>query len=300
VGSGPSVTDLTVTDLTSKRPREGWDFVLRGQNAIPALGEYWSGRPHIHLVRFDEQAETAPENERRNHRIFASILARVAPLIQSSRTMTLPPTLRSFDDYGAYVTSATSLWVWSKQGIRNQWPRRDPNRGHLIYERQLVVELLEYGYMLHRSLYHRMEQLNSSDEIAAVRFQILDLRRRMREASHAGEIRDLLNAGWKEMSLPELLQDIEVGLSMRENDRRANDTNRATRIGFALTIVFGLVAVPALAEQLISPLWNLSGLPTPVNPELAKLVSILIAFLIVIPTVGVITFMSGRQSRRRA
>jgi hypothetical protein len=145
-----------------------------------------------------------------------------------------------------------------------------------------------------------MEQLNSSDEIAAVRFQILDLRRRMREASHAGEIRDLLNAGWKEMSLPELLQDIEVGLSMRENDRRANDTNRATRIGFALTIVFGLVAVPALAEQLISPLWNLSGLPTPVNPELAKLVSILIAFLIVIPTVGVITFMSGRQSRRRA
>jgi hypothetical protein len=145
VGSGPSVTDLTVTDLTSKRPREGWDFVLRGQNAIPALGEYWSGRPHIHLVRFDEQAETAPENERRNHRIFASILARVAPLIQSSRTMTLPPTLRSFDDYGAYVTSATSLWVWSKQGIRNQWPRRDPNRGHLIYERQLVVELLEYG-----------------------------------------------------------------------------------------------------------------------------------------------------------
>jgi hypothetical protein len=122
----------------------------------------------------------------------------------------------------------------------------------------------------------------------------------MREASHAGEIRDLLNAGWKEMSLPELLQDIEVGLSMRENDRRANDTNRATRIGFALTIVFGLVAVPALAEQLISPLWNLSGLPTPVNPELAKLVSILIAFLIVIPTVGVITFMSGRQSRRRA
>ena len=300
MGSGPSVTDLTVTDLTSKRPREGWDFVLRGQNAIPALGEYWSGRPHIHLVRFDEQAETAPENERRNHRIFASILARVAPLIQSSRTMTLPPTLRSFDDYGAYVTSATSLWVWSKQGIRNQWPRRDPNRGHLIYERQLVVELLEYGYMLHRSLYHRMEQLNSSDEIAAVRFQILDLRRRMREASHAGEIRDLLNAGWKEMSLPELLQDIEVGLSMRENDRRANDTNRATRIGFALTIVFGLVAVPALAEQLISPLWNLSGLPTPVNPELAKLVSILIAFLIVIPTVGVITFMSGRQSRRRA
>ena len=214
--------------------------------------------------------------------------------------MTLPPTLRSFDDYGAYVTSATSLWVWSKQGIRNQWPRRDPNRGHLIYERQLVVELLEYGYMLHRSLYHRMEQLNSSDEIAAVRFQILDLRRRMREASHAGEIRDLLNAGWKEMSLPELLQDIEVGLSMRENDRRANDTNRKTRIGFALTIVFGLVAVPALAEQLISPLWNLSGLPTPVNPELAKLVSILIAFLIVIPTVGVITFMSGRQSRRRA
>jgi hypothetical protein len=173
----------------------------------------------------------------------------------------------------------------------------DPNRGNLIYQRQLVVELLEYGYMLHRSLYHRMEQLNGSDEIAAVRYQILDLRQRMRQASHAGEIRDLLNAGWKEMSLPELVQDIEVGLSMRENDRRAADTARATRIGWALTTVFGLVAVPALAEQLIAPLWKLSGLTVTTNPALEKVASIFIAFLIVIPAVGITTLLYGRRPR---
>jgi hypothetical protein len=144
-----------------------------------------------------------------------------------------------------------------------------------------------------------MEQLNSSAEIAAVRLQILDLRRRMREASHAGEIRDLWNAGWIEMSLPELLQDIEVGLSMRENDRRAADTIRATRIGWALTTVFGLVAVPALAEQLIAPLWKLSGISTPANPALEKVTSIRLAFRIVIPAVSVITFLSGGRSRPR-
>ncbi len=179
-----ALTIFHVAAFLSKRPREGWDFVLRGQNTTPALGEYWSGRPHVHLVRFDGQAETAQDNEKRNYRMFACILQRVPPSAQVSRATTLPQSLRLFDDYGTYVNSAMSLWVWSRRGLRRERPRMDPNRGNLIYERQLVIELLEYGYMLHRSLYHRMEQLESSDEIATVRFQILELRRRMREASH--------------------------------------------------------------------------------------------------------------------
>ena len=292
---GIALTIFHVAAFLSKRPRDGWSYFLSGQNPVPALGAYWSGRPHVHLVRFDGQAETAVENEKRNYRDFASILWRVSPLEGPSRTITLPPTLRLFDDYGAYVTSAISLWVWSKRGLEHERQRMDPNRGNLIYQRQLIIEVLEYGYMLHRSLYHRMEMLRSSSEIAAVRFQILDLRRRMREASHAGEIRDLLNAGWKEMSLPELRQEIEEGLSMRELDRRAAETLRATRIGWALTTVFGFVAVPTLAEQLISPLWNISGIPAPASTELQKVLSVAVALLVVATVVIASAFMSGRR-----
>src|SRR5229473_413225 len=72
---------------------------------------------------------------------------------------------RPFEDYNAYVTSPSSLWVWSKKGLREQEPRADANRGNLIYEQQAMMEALEYGYMLHRGLYHRVKQLRSTDQV---------------------------------------------------------------------------------------------------------------------------------------
>ena len=89
------------------------------------------------------------------------------------------------------------------------------------------------------------------------------------------------------MSLPELRQDIEEELSIRENDRRAADTLRTTRIGWALTTVFGFVAVPALAEQVVSPLWRFVGLPIPANYDLQKIAAVGVSILIVVPIVGI-------------
>jgi hypothetical protein len=289
-----AITIFHVLAFQSGLPRDGWSFLIKGHGVIPFLGDYWSGRPHVHLVRFDDQSDTAEANEKRNHRVFASILSRVPPSGKPVRTIKLK-NLRPFDDYGAYITSATSLWVWSKQGLERERPRMDANRGNLIYERQLLVEILEYGYMLHRSLYHQMERLPSSRRIAAVRLQILDLRRRMREASHSGEIRDLLNAGWEEMSLPQLRQDIEEELSIRENDQRAADNLRTTRIGWALTTAFGFVAVPALAEQVLTPLWHVSGIASPANTDLEKVLAVGISILIVLPVVWLSAILFGRK-----
>ena len=85
----------------------------------------------------------------------------------------LPKSERSLQDYGAYVTSACSLWVWSLDGLSGQAKSMDPNRGNLVYERQVLAELLEYGYMLHRSLYHRVEKFSTTAEVIAVRRDIL-------------------------------------------------------------------------------------------------------------------------------
>lgn len=290
-----AITVFHVIAFHSSLPGDGWAFLLKGYGAISSPGDYWSARPHVHLVQFDDQAETAEANEMRHQQDFLSILSRVPPSGKPARVMKLPENLRRFDDYGAYITSASSLWVWSKQGLERERPRMDANRGNLIYERQLLVEILEYGYMLHRSLYHRMERLSSSRRIAEVRLQILDLKRRMREASHSGEIRDLLNAGWKEMSLPELRQDIEEELSIRENDQRAEENLRTTRIGWAFTTVFGFVAVPALAEQIVTPLWHFLGIPTPANTDLQKVIAVGITILIVVP----VTWLSTRLFARR-
>jgi hypothetical protein len=126
-------------------PRQGLLFLLFGQPALPELGEYWSGRPHIHIVRFQHQKQTATENHKHFGSEFARILARTAAPI-ANITKQMPEDARFFEDFNAYITSPCSLWIWSKKGLEDQAANEDPNRGNFIYERQAVMELLEYGY----------------------------------------------------------------------------------------------------------------------------------------------------------
>jgi len=262
-------------------PREGLSFLFFGQPALPELGAYWSGRPHIHIIRFQHQKETASENHKHFGPDFSRILARV-PSGGARMKTHLPESARLFEDYNAYVTSSSSLWVWSKKGLREQEEQEDVNRGNFIYERQAIMELLEYGYMLHRGLYHRVEQLGSTAQVMSMRKDILRLRLRMRESSHSGEIRELLENGWKELGVPALASEIESALALRESEMRSLDTLRSTQVGWAIAIVFGFVAVPALAEQFVMPLWNLLKIH-PVGDTLkAKLIADGFAMLLIV------------------
>jgi hypothetical protein len=288
--SGSETDDLKSVALTIfytaafivGRPRMGLEFLLRGQLPAPAMGDFWSGRPHIHLVRFGKQCKTASENETRHGSDFGRILCRVPILDDDEARRALPKDARLFEDYGAYVTSTSSLWVWSRNGLSQQEPWMDPNRGNLIYERQVIAELLEYGYMLHRGLYHRVETFSTTAEVTSVRKEILKLQRKMREASHSGEIRDLLENGWKELGLPALVSEIDAGLRLRESETQAKEILRSTRVGWALTAVFGFVAVPALADQVIQPIWKLTPFHQFTNSSLEKVVADGIAMLIVL------------------
>ena len=113
------------------------------------VGRFWSGRPHIYLVRFGNQCKTASENESKHGPHFGRIISRAAALDDEAAKSALPKDARLFEDYSAYVNGAATLWVWSKGGLSTE--HMDANRGNLIYERQALAELLEYGYMLYRT-----------------------------------------------------------------------------------------------------------------------------------------------------
>lgn len=264
------------------RPRMGLAFLLLGQVSPPAVGEFWSGRPHIHLVRFRNQGKTASENEAVHGADFGRILCRVPVLDDAEARRVLPKDARLFQDYGAYISSACSLWVWSTDGLLAQKQFMDPNRGNLIYERQVIAELLEYGYMLHRGLYHRVEEFRTTAEVVSVRREIIVLRRKMREASHSGEIRDLLENGWHELGLPMLVSETDELLRLRESETGSLEALRSTRVGWALTVVFGFVAVPALAEQVILPLWKLTPFRQFADPSLTTVVADGVALAVVV------------------
>ena len=277
------------------RPRVGLAFLLLGQRPLLLLGEFWTGRPHIHLVRFREQCNTASENEARHGSDFARILSRVPVLGDAEAKRMLPKDARLFQDYSAYITSASTLWVWSMDGLSEQEPWMDPNRGNLIYERQVLAELLEYGYMLHRSLYHRVEALSTTAEVIAVRRAILHLRLRMREASHSGEIRELLENGWNELGLTDLASEIDAGLELRASETRSMEALRSTRVGWALAIVFGFVAVPTLADQVIQPIWKLTRFHIVADPSLTTVISDGIAVFMVLLVLIVALFALSRR-----
>lgn len=254
-------------------PRTGISFLLLGPRLPPHLGDFWSGRPHIHLIRFGGQMDTASENELAHGNAFAAILARTP-----ATGLDLSEDLRLFEDYSVYIGATASLWVWAKKGLKQQQKWSDPNRGAFIYERQAVMELLEFGYMLHRGFYHQVEQLQSTDQVMATKRQILHLRLRMREASHSGEIRRLLEAGWKELGLPTLAQEIEEALSLRESEMRSLDAFRATRVGWIIATIFGLVAVPGLADQVVIPIWHISKIHPVTDIDHVKVVAAMLAF----------------------
>jgi hypothetical protein len=276
-----ATTIFHTTAFIAGCPRMGLPFLLWGQAPGPAVGEFWSGRPHIHLVRFRDQRRTASENEDHHGADFGRILGRVPTIDEATARQGLPEDARLFQDYGAYITSTCSLWVWSLDGLSAQERTMDPNRGNLIYERQVLAELLEYGYMLHRSLYHRVERFSSTAKVISVRREILRLQHNMREASHSGEVRELLENGWKQLGLPQLISETDAGLRLRESETRSAEALRSARIGWALTIVFGFVAVPILAKQAIQPIWKLTPFHQFSDPSLTTVVSDGIAFVLV-------------------
>jgi hypothetical protein len=274
-------------------PRSGLSFLLRGPKVPPSIGRFWSGRPHVHVIRFHGQRETASENNEIHAEAFYSILSRTPNLARA-----LPQNLRLFEDYSAFVTASSSLWIWSKQGLKHEASRKDPNRGNYIYERQMLMELLEYGYMLHRGLYHRVENFQSADQVMDVKRYLLELRLRMRESSHSGEIRELLEAGWNALGLPMLVSDIDAGLALRESEVRSADSMRATRVGWVIATVFGIVAVPGLADQLVTPAWHVMKMHPITDPDKMKLLAAGIASCFILMILTLSLSLTSRRRRR--
>jgi hypothetical protein len=249
------------------RPRKGLGFLLRGQQRIPEIGGFWSGRPHIHLIRFQDQREIATDNEEAHAASFGSIMLRSNAAEPSLTRSHLPTDARIFQDYASYISNSLSLWVWSLSGLRQQEPWADSNRGHLIYEHQSIAELLEYVYMLHRALLERASSYTGERDISRARLDLLTIEQEMADASHFGEIRDLLERGWNAMGLESIRSRIRNSLEIRETQASRREARLITQIGLALNILFGFIAVPSMAEQVLKPLWKVLKLPRPTANE---------------------------------
>jgi hypothetical protein len=250
-------TLFSVIGFVLSNPRRGFAFVLLGQRRLTLRGNWWNGRPHVHLIDFEGQCSSAKENIQMFGAEFGWILGRVAGGKSKTGLRYLSKDLRHFDDYSVFITESASLWVWSKKGIDRQSAYADPNHGHLIYEHQAIIELLEYGYILHRALLAKTNMTQNANEVLSARWAINQLNSDMNDVSHFGELRDLLHHGWKAMRIENLQARISESLSIRQAESSLRETRDNERMRRWLTVLFGVIATPTLASKVLDPIWKL-------------------------------------------
>lgn len=272
----------TATGIAISGLRKGAHLLLKGQRPPLKLGNYWLARPHIHITRHYGQMETAEENEKLFGDSYGWIMGRLVREDPDLGRRYLPNDLRPFGDFAAYIALQGSLWVWSQSGLRQSEVWALPNDSHLIYENQPKAELLDYGYMLHRRVAATVAQLGTSTEVLRTHQDLIELKLRMSEASVFGEIRELLTKGWEEMGVPRIQELIAESLATRHAQETAAEQERTVRWDTTLTVVFGIIAVPTLATELIEPAWNWLRFWRPSDSNAARLLFNGVAFVIVV------------------
>jgi hypothetical protein len=303
-GHGDTLASLaqmifSIVGFVGSDPRSGVSFLLLGQRRIILPGNYWCGRPHIYLLDFEGQKSSATENVKTFSREFGWIHGRHPGGSSEQGLRYLPEDMRHFDDYSTFLSQTASLWVWSNAGKERQEEWADLNRGHLIYEQQATIELFEYGYMLHRALHARVEEAESSAQIHELRWALNHLQSSIADATHFGETRELLHAGWEKAGVSDLKARIVEGLSIRSDQTAVRDARESERIGRWLIIVFGVVAVPPIANEVLSPLWVLLGWWQPELESAASLFFIAIAITLVAAVVASVSVWSKKASNRK-
>ncbi|NOT04670.1 MAG: hypothetical protein HOP27_08745 [Anaerolineales bacterium] len=262
--------------------RQGLSFLLHGPKKPLNIGNFWSGRPQIHITQFDGQKNKASENEKSFKSELGWIMGRVTRKKPETGERYLPKNSRFFEDYGAYIAAQGTLWVWAKQGLRQEKSWSDPNRGHLVYENQVKCEFLDYGYMHYRRLAEVSGYLEKTNEILSLRQDLVQLEIKLNEAPVYGEIRDMMMQGWENMGVNQLKSVITEMSAIRQTQATILEERHNFIWQTVLTLVFGLLAIPSIASQLIKPIWELSGLPRSPIESLAALDDMAVAFPLVL------------------
>ena len=258
-------------------------------------GNYWVGRPYVHLVRFAGQASTATANEKRHALAFAQLVMKTTARAQRDRVLAhLPDDMRTFEDANAYLTRGLGLFVWSGQGLAQHGaPLAD--RNSYVIESQVKAEVAEHAHMLARALYDTANDVADADRVFDLRARLLRLRAALDMPSPFGEVSDMIRQALAAFGFNALTEGVQDRLALREAVVTARDRRRDERSRRALTLLFGLIAAPALATTVVEPIWQAAGWSSPTSSGLDPLVYTLVAAACLLALAFAVTGASRRS-----
>jgi len=269
-------------------PRHGLRLALLGKGGVNDIGSHWSGRVHSHLFRFANQTPSAAANVSQFRADLGSIIARMAIDDDELAGSQLPHSSRTFDDYSAHISASGTLWVHSRESLRrSELGKGAGHRALLVDEQQAKIELLEYGYGLHRQIADRA--LGSKDVAGDIGLDALmeaqrnlaDFEWAVHDTGHFAEVRDQLEEGFVAYGLPRMRQRISDALRIRQEATQFSLGGAASRWSAFVAVLAGLLAVPPLADTVVGPAWRLAGLPTPDGDDAVRLAMATVSTVIV-------------------
>jgi hypothetical protein len=216
-------------------------------------------------------------------------MARVSSIYFDEASNFFGENLRTFKDYCVFINEALALWVFSKKGLESDKEFLDPNRGHLIYNKQVFIESILHFYLSCKRLEERSSYMKFSyKSLIKETLNIIDFYKNTEKISSAGELNYFYRKAINKLGFKQLKKYTDERLKIIAEISKENRINSYRKIGLALSIFFGLLSSTIITDRIIIPLWIHLNLWIPSQIEVYR---DLFLFLVTIVPIGILIYL---------
>ena len=260
-------------------------YFIRGLRLKKQLGAFWIGQPSIYILSFKKQPKSSNAAVRRFKDSINRILLRTTSGRLKSSGYSTWNDLRVFDDYSFFMNEGIFLFVFGKDGLNSDIEYADPNRGHLIYNKQVLIEALIFNYMSHHRQYERANIMQiPTKKVIREQHTLFDLEELIEKSSNWGEIQDVFRFSSEMFNLGRLREKTDKSLALR-TQHTSEQLNKSLRyFGLLISILFGLLGIFSFTHNIIKPVWELFNLWLPIKLQIKDLYlhSISLCFVLIV------------------
>lgn len=253
------------------------------------IGNFWLGFPSVYFLEYLNQPLRSNSISKKFKLPLSRLMTRVPHDSCKDWEKYLKKDLRPFDDYSVFINEALVLWIFSRKGLESDKEFYDPNRGHLIYNKQVFVESILHFYLSCRRLEERsLLKIFSYKSLIKEQLEVIEFYKNTQKVTNAGELNDFYEAAINNFNFNELKDYTDERLRIISEISKENRANSYKKIGLVLSIFFGLIGSVTIVEKIINPLWKNFGLWVPSRVEIYN---VLFLFVITIIPVVILIYL---------
>ena len=224
----------------------------------------WFAMPTVHLIGFSDQPKYAEDYSEEQLETFANISSRSAVPLGFGKEV-LGSDLRPHNDYSMYLSKSAILFVLGSNHVETML-NDSPNaidsgqRDWAIYDKQVIAELV----LLLKGTLHRWDDLSQTvirgnASVRRCQMEVVNYERTLVDVSNFDEINELLRQAVVTLGLAKHAERVRENFQLTAVEAAEQQEQLTRKFGWSLTVLLGLLGVPALSDGFVEPLWEMAG-----------------------------------------